>query len=249
MFYGLLYLSGFVCLLYFICVAVLTQLNSKFHLIWIAFAFILTALGKVSYMREAGTIHISSLVWSMIWIVIGSLLLFWGAMVFLIAGNGYRTPAPNADYLVVLGAQVKGKKPSLALLARVEAALAYFRNNPQMIIIASGAQGSGEDISEAQCMCQWLCAHGISKDRIILEENSVNTDENIAFSLALMEEKDAEVVIVTNYFHIYRSVAIAKKQGLRHVSGLGTENNIIMLPTYYLREAMAVVYYKLKGRI
>ena len=76
---------------------------------------------------------------------------------------------PEAEYLIVLGAGVNGSVPSLSLRERLEAALAYLERYPQAVAILSGAQGSGEDITEAQCMFDWLTARGIDENRLLWE--------------------------------------------------------------------------------
>ncbi len=79
---------------------------------------------------------------------------------------------PNdADYLVVLGAGVNGRTPSLSLLNRLTAAEAWLQDNPNGKAILSGGQGPGEDISEAGAMYQWLTEHGIAAERLYKEEN------------------------------------------------------------------------------
>ena len=78
---------------------------------------------------------------------------------------------PNdADYLVVLGAGVNGRTPSLSLLNRLTAAETWLQANPDGKAILSGGRGNGEDISEAEAMYQWLTAHGIAAERLYKEE-------------------------------------------------------------------------------
>ena len=83
---------------------------------------------------------------------------------------------------VVLGAHVKGDVPSKALELRLKAALKYARENEDTTLILSGGQGFGEDITEAKCMENYLTAHGISQELLVLEEKSTSTKENLKFS-------------------------------------------------------------------
>lgn len=64
-----------------------------------------------------------------------------------------------------------------------------------------------------------------------------------------MESGDAHLVLVTNNFHAFRSVKIAKKQGFTNVEGLGASVMWYTVPNLYLREAFAVVKYALFGQI
>ena len=78
--------------------------------------------------------------------------------------------------VVILGAGVNGTVPSLSLQVRLEAALDYLEDKPEIPIVITGSQGPGEDISEARCMADWLMARGISEDRILLEDQADNTE-------------------------------------------------------------------------
>ena len=99
------------------------------------------------------------------------------------------------DYIVVLGAHLRGDRPSNALLWRIDAAEDYLRANPDTRAVLSGGQGADELISEAQCMYNVLTARGIDGARLLLEDRSRDTNENIRNSLALMEE-DAGTILL-----------------------------------------------------
>jgi uncharacterized SAM-binding protein YcdF (DUF218 family) len=121
--------------------------------------------------------------------------------------------------------------------------------NKNSIAIVSGGQGSGEDISEAEAMSKYLLSKGISKNRIIKEDQSTNTNQNILFSNKFMPEGNRKTVIVTSRFHVYRAIQIAKKQGLEDVQGLGAPTDKILALSYYVREFIAVMKDRLVGNI
>lgn len=79
---------------------------------------------------------------------------------------------PELDYLVILGAQVRGTVPSRALRKRLDTALAYLEENPGTIAVVSGGRGPGEDITEAEIMKEYLLLHGIDEKRILVETDS-----------------------------------------------------------------------------
>lgn len=155
---------------------------------------------------------------------------------------------PGLDYIVVLGAHLRGDRPSKALLWRIDAAEAYLQKNPQTRAILSGGQGADELISEAQCMYDVLTARGIAADRLILEDASRDTNENIRNSLALMEE-DADFGIVTNNFHIFRAELLAKTQSGREVCGIASAYPNALLPHYMIREIPGVISEVLEGNL
>ena len=171
---------------------------------------------------------------------------FLALALFVILGTcvlvkGHHQPAPGARYCILLGCKVEGTRPSMALGYRIEAAEQYLKENPETILIASGGQGPDEGISEAQCIFNELTAHGIAPERIILEERSTSTRENLQNSLALMEDPGDYTVIVTSDYHVFRGVGIARKVGLTNVDGLGGYPGPIMGLNYAVREVLAIV--------
>ena len=152
-----------------------------------------------------------------------------------------------ADAVVVLGAGVNGKSPSLSLYTRLTAALDYLEENPDIPVVLTGGRGYGEEITEAQCMYDWLTARGVDPARLIMEEQAGNTAENFAFSKELLKGQDIDpaedrVAVVTNDFHIARSRLIAARQGYGHAFGVPAELPWFHLEVnYYLREAFAMV--------
>ncbi len=97
----------------------------------------------------------------------------------------------NADYLIILGARVKGSVPSLSLQYRIDKAAEYLSANKQTVAIVSGGKGPGEEISEAKAMQQGLIAQGIEEARIMMEDKSTTTHENIVFSKELIPDTAA----------------------------------------------------------
>lgn len=154
----------------------------------------------------------------------------------------------NADYLMILGARVKGSVPSLSLQYRIDKAAEYLSANKHTVVIVSGGKGPGEDISEAKAMQQGLIAQGIEEARIMMEDKSTTTHENIVFSKELIPDTATSGLIVSNDFHIYRAVEIAKKEGL-DMKGLPAKTPKVSLLKSYTREYLAITKYYLTGLI
>ena len=165
--------------------------------------------------------------------------------------SGFRQlPEENADYLIVLGAQIRESGPSAVLQFRLDAAADYLNENEGTMCIVSGGQGYNEPFPEAEGMRESLVRAGISEDRILMETRSRNTDENIEFSKAFIDPANDSVCIVTNNFHVYRALFLAKKHGLSHVSGLPAPSSLLFLPNNMLRETLGVIKdIYLKGRL
>lgn len=153
-----------------------------------------------------------------------------------------RRPEKPAN-VIILGCRVKENGPSLMLDKRIEAAYEYLSENPEVICIASGGRGDDEPMSEAECIRQGLIRRGISPDRIISEDKSVNTYENIRNSLEILDSIGAQrrAVIVTSEFHQLRASMISEKQGLESYS-VSSRTYPPLLPSYWIREWFAVAY-------
>ena len=151
------------------------------------------------------------------------------------------------DAVIVLGAGVNGTEPSLSLQTRLDAALEYLEWYPDLPVVLTGGMGYGEEITEAQCMYDYLTAHGIDGSRLILEEQATNTAENFAYSKPLLEAEginveSAWIAVVTNDFHIYRAGVIAEQVGYGPICGVPAELPWLHLEiNYCIREAFALV--------
>ncbi len=149
----------------------------------------------------------------------------------------------NAKAVVVLGCKVNGERPSRMLARRLDGAYKFLSENEDIICVVSGGKGDDEKISEALAMKKYLVDKGISPDRIIMEDKSANTYENMKFSAEKLEQYDiADIAIVTDGFHQYRAGFIAKQYGF-NVSSVNAKNDYLttaLIPTYWVREWMAI---------
>ena len=153
------------------------------------------------------------------------------------------------DALVVLGSQIREDGPSKSLLFRLQEADRYLKENPQTLCIVTGGQGYNEPITEAEGMKSYLVENGIGEDRIIMEDRATTTYENLLFSSAFLDRKNDHVGIVTNNFHIKRSICIARKLGYSHVCGIAGYSMPSFLPNNLLREVLAFGLDILRGHI
>lgn len=168
-------------------------------------------------------------------------LVLFGTVEGMILTQFHASPSPGADYVIILGAQWKPQGPSEALRRRLDIAAKYLEQNSDTAVIVSGGQGSNEPISEAAGMRQYLVDIGIDEERILMEDRSTNTMENLVFSGNLLDKQNDRVVIVTNNFHVFRALQIARKQGYANAEGLAASSVVSFLPNNLLREFMGVV--------
>lgn len=240
---------GVVSLLYFAGYVFWNGINNSFLYFWVllgVFGISYAVLHRI--ILQHGTVFWKRAEQVVMGIAAVCFVILMG-IVGLLVSEGNEKPSDNADYVIVLGAHVFGERMSANLRYRVEAACEYLKENPDTKAVLSGGQGQGEDITEAEAMRRYLVQEGIEAERLLMEGNSVNTEENIRNSAKLIGDKSKKVVIVSNSFHIYRAKGIAKKQEYKHVEGLGCKIHPYSIPNSYVREAFAVIKYKLCGQI
>ncbi len=141
----------------------------------------------------------------------------------------------NADYIVVLGAGILGTKVTPLLAARIDRGIELLKRNPNAVLLMSGGQGPGEDIPESEAMAAYALDHGVDADRILMEQQSVSTEENLRFSKALMEKEKPKIIIVTTAYHVFRALILAKQQGIRCV-GFGAKTKWYFTLNALMRE-------------
>ncbi len=238
---------GVLCIIYCVCVAIV-GFSTYFFLVWGFLGALSLMLG--CFLRERRLVEriptnlrrISALLF------VAGVVLFAVVEGFILSQYG-ATPKAGADYMIILGAQWKPQGPSEALKRRLDAALDYLEENPDTIVIVSGGRGSDEVMSEAAGMSGYLVDRGISRDRILIEDRSSNTLENIVFSGEMFDMENSRVVIVTNNFHVFRALKIAEKQGYAHAEGLAAGSVPALAPNNLLREFAGVVKDFLAGNL
>ena len=119
----------------------------------------------------------------------------------------------DVDYLIVLGAKVNGEYPSAMLQYRLESTYDYYLKHSEITVVVTGGQGNDEEYPEAYVMKNTLVEMGVPANKIIQEEKSTNTFENLDNTKKMINNgvKDYQVGVVTNDFHIYRSNMICKR--------------------------------------
>lgn len=169
-----------------------------------------------------------------------------GSVVIFVYSFGFTdTVTYKEDAVIVLGAGLRGEKLSLILRNRLDAAVEYYNENPEVVIVVSGGQGPDEDIPEAEAMERYLYEQGIPLNKIIKEDKSTSTEENFKFSKELLEnrfDEDYTVGFITDDFHIYRAGKTAERvgfEGITHTHSSGAVSTF--LPNGF-REFCAVMH-------
>ena len=272
---GILIGLGVLCVAYFIVIVVYAGIGTSFAFIWLFFAALLLFLvyGRWYYSRNMDRIPrwvpVSVVTTCVAGVVALAVLC---ALVFLGAASSDKK---NLDYVIVLGARVKEHTVSNSLKKRLDKAIEYAEENPDTILVLSGGRGPGEDVSEAEVMRQYLEYNGIRPEQLLIEDRSVSTVENIAYSKVVIEEhrnrdkkelvpltrrttsvpyaiapdKPLEIGVLTSNFHIYRARLTAEKWGIENVYGISADSDPVLFIHLCVRECASIVKDRLMGNM
>lgn len=187
--------------------------------------------------RKAGKVFIAAF-----GSVLGLLCVYAVILSSLMIKEIYNAPK-QPDAVIVLGCRVeKSGKPSLMLRRRLEAAHRYLEEHEDLICVVAGGKGEDEPVSEAKAMKDALVEMGIKEERIITEDDSESTEENIAFSARLLSDmgiEAKEIALVTDGFHLYRTGLMAERAGIETTS-VCADTPWYMVPSYWFREWFAL---------
>ena len=241
----LLEMFAILCVAYGIMVGA-TRSGTKFFLVWFGMAgfFMATAIGF-----QLGIWDIVPLIFQRIILFILSLGVLSFAIIETCIIRKMKTDGKeHLDYIIVLGAQVRRDGPSVVLKYRLDRALSYLNENPKTICLVSGGQGYNEPFSEAEGMARYLMDQGVPARRIIKENQSKTTEENISYSMKYIK-KGSTIGLVTNNFHMYRALQIAADQNVENIYGISADSSAFYLPNNILREYLAEIKYLFRKKI
>ena len=175
-------------------------------------------------------------------------ILCFGGLFGAVMQGSYDHVDGEPKIMVILGCQVKPWGPSILLHDRLDKALSYLEEHPDVIVVVSGGQGPDEHVTEARAMADYLVEHGVEEARILLEEESHNTVQNLRFTVELLREQgygaDEDVVIVSNGFHLTRVRMLFERvwEGDSQLSTLAApSSHVPSRIKMYIREPLALV--------
>ena len=159
-------------------------------------------------------------------------------------------PPYDRDYVMILGCAIrKDGSPTPILRGRIDAALRFAKEQlestgKRLKFVPSGGQGSDEVVSEAESMRRYLIEQNIDDTRILPENKSVNTLQNIRFSKEIMENDAAgeyKAAFATTNYHVFRGYILCKKQGLKNARGISAKTKWYFFPNAFLREFVGLI--------
>jgi uncharacterized SAM-binding protein YcdF (DUF218 family) len=141
------------------------------------------------------------------------------------------------------------------LRGRIDRALQFSarqkeKTGREAVFIPSGGQGKNECISEGRSIADYLAAHGVPESRMLVEDQSVNTLENMRFSKQIIDEKNpkAKVAFSTTNYHVFRSGILAQSVGL-DAQGMGSPTKWYFWPNAFIREFIGLLVTEKKAMI
>ena len=157
-------------------------------------------------------------------------------------------PEKNKDFMIILGCGIrKDGTPSPLLRGRIDRALVFAEQQKEesgkdLIFITSGGQGPNEVTTESAAMKQYLLSQGVPAERIIEEEQSTSTYENMKFSKEKIDavNPDGKVAFATTNYHVFRSGLMARRVKMRAV-GIGAETKWYFWPNASVREFVGLI--------
>ena len=175
-------------------------------------------------------------------------VLVFGALLGAVLHGSYDHVEGEPKIMVILGCQVKPWGPSILLQDRIDKAADYLQDHPDVIVVASGGQGPDEHMTEAQAIYDALVEQGIDESRILREDQSHNTVQNLHYSMELLEKNgydiEDDMIVVSNGFHLTRVRMLWERV-------CGTDDNLSTLAApsshvpsrlkMYIREPIALV--------
>lgn len=248
----LLFIVGILCFVYTFAMY-FTGFGGILSFVWL----IPAVLGVLWAGMLEGKITLRKWQKRMMLYILTPIIVFFLVIEVIIFSGFFEKPKEEPKYIVVLGATVRESGPCYILRQRLKEAKKWANTYEDAMIVVTGGQGETEPFTEGSEMKRYLVEElAISEDRIYVEEESKNTYENMKFTGELLAKKDetfsyenTPILVVTNDFHMYRSLQIAKKAGYEKVSGAPSGTYIFLFPHYMVREFGSILKNYVLGRM
>ncbi len=183
--------------------------------------------------------------------------ILWGTIILSVIA-AKKTPAFDKDYILILGCQIRSDGTLTPLLkGRADRAMEFARMQKEatgkdITFVPSGGKGFDEIMAEGQAIRNYLVSTGIPDGRILVEDQSVNTDGNFKQSMALIEKEscvsEPKIAFSTTNYHVFRSGILARQQGI-HAEGIGSKTRSYFWVNAFVREFIATMYAERKKHL
>lgn len=174
--------------------------------------------------------------------------LAYGFVAFLVYGALYpavmaRRGGPVVAVVMLGSGLIRGKVPPLlaARLRRGRQLYDRFADHPPLMV-TSGGRGHDEPVAEGAAMAEYLIEDGVPADAIVIEDRSVNTEQNLRFSSELLAQRGVAgpIAAVSNNFHAFRAALLMRRLEIPGYA-IGAPTARYYWPTAVIREYIAVL--------
>lgn len=189
-------------------------------------------------------------VWALLWLLSGAWLL--SVVLFFIflqrtndAANLTEKNTAAIKAIMILGSGSLKCSASPTLAARLDLGLKWAQRLPAAKVLVTGGKNWTLPCTEGQIMGDYLRAHGLAAERIIQEERSTTTYENLLFSKPLLEKNALTphdgILIVSSDFHVLRASMVAHRLGWSSVQTAGATTPLYIRYNDWLREYFSFI--------
>ena len=161
-----------------------------------------------------------------------------------------KIPSFDKDYILILGCQINKDGTLTKLLkSRADRAIEFAKmqkeaTGKEIVFVPSGGKGDDEIISEGDAIKNYLVESGIPAGRILVENESANTNENLRNSMEIIKKdsktEDPKIAFSTTNYHVFRSGYFASQQGIK-AEGIGAKTKRYFWINAFIREYIAAL--------
>lgn len=240
------YILGMLSLIYYATIRMYSQ-GQQLTWIWVVLAglFVLAGIGK-QYRKKHGKRHIPLAVRTFCvtsFILIGVLF---GVVTGRILTEMFRTAEEPIDYIVILCQSELSGETEEELEARMETALSYLEENTEVKAIVSGGWNANSGTAPAYHMYRYLVEHGVWVNRIIWENHTGRSTENLIHVKTIVGDTESNhIAIVSSNYFSYRALRMAHQVGIWNLQMIPVTTTGWLLPHRIMVEFLNIVYDKL----
>jgi uncharacterized SAM-binding protein YcdF (DUF218 family) len=213
---------------------------------------LLIAFPTLFVLLTISTVRIPQIIWYglLYFLLIDIILCFLFAAYILYSWMSQMIPLQKKiDYIIILGSGIRSEEVPPLLKSRLDKGIEYYHKNPRAKFVVSGGQGPDEPVSEAFAMRKYLQSQHIPDERILFEDQSTTTYENMFFSKKIIDDDWSDVnsapsiIFSTNNYHVLRGSLYAQRVKLK-AEGVGAPTALYFLPTALIREYIALLLHR-----
>ena len=270
----LFWFFGVFCLTYYGVIVCYSGPSTSFAPIWLVLSACLFIIATVVHFYDRFRDRISLRLEVSAVTALTAIFVVFVCVEIAMGVNFFSLDKQSADYVIVLGAQVRGKTLSRTLEYRLEKAWNYARvlskHRSGAVRRSRGRRGDdrgGGHVRISQgprhpripdasggAVCQHL--RNLVYSKLLIQEREAKRRQTIRDVMAASgylsppdEEVSIRVGIITSNFHVLRAKAIARKTGIPGITGIAAKSDPVLFLHFSVRECFAILKDKFVGNM